>query len=203
MKIVRQRGGIGFDFSFLIFERIIILLGVFYIQAIFILWMPVFGSILAIIVFGIGFKTFVDVMRGIQLITEMQLEEGRMISIDDMKGIIYKLGWTGIFVTAADSIQFMTYGQLAKKRIRFHQANIPIVKHLHVKANQDNLSLMKQEEILNNQLFAHPLLAAQHKPVIKHVDGGLEVQLGVTDQSHLESFVTQLELAEFDVTVIE
>lgn len=165
--------------------------------------MPVLGSVFGVILFGIGFKTLVDVIRGIQLISEIQLEVGRIISVDGKRGIIYKLGWTGIFITISDAVQFMTYGQLAKRSVLFHKANIPVVKHLYIKSSQENMNLMRQEEILNNQLFAHPMLSSQHKPLVSHKDDGLQVQLGVSDQSHLESFISQLEQENFDVTIID
>lgn len=203
MKVVKRRGGVGFDFSFLIIERLIVLLVLFFLLAIFVLYLPVFGGMIAVVGLGIGYKSLVDIMRGIQLISEMELELGRLITIDNVSGIIYKLGWTGIFVTTKDTVQFTTYGELAKKTLRYQKANIPVVQNLLIKSSHSNISLTRQEELLNNQLFAHPMLSAQHKPVVKYRDGRLQVQLGVTDRSHLQSFVNQLEQADFEVIIVE
>jgi len=203
MKMVKRRGGIGFDFSFLILERLVTIIVLFVLVAIFILYKPVLGGVITVVLYGIGYKSMVDIIRGVQLISEMGLEVGKTIFVGDTIGIIHKLAWTGIFLSTADKVEFITYTQLAKQRVGYHMADIPVVNYLFVKSSVENLSLKKQEELLKNQLFAHPMLSGQHKPLILHKDGGLQIQLGVTNRSQLESFVNQLEKVNFDVTIID
>ncbi len=203
MKMVKRRGGIGFDFSFLILERLVAIVILFLLVAIFILYKPVLGGVITVVLYGIGFRSMVDIIRGIQLISEMGLEVGKTIFIDDTIGIIHKLAWTGIFLSTSDKVEFITYTKLAKQRVGFHVADISVVKYLFVKSSIENLSLTKQEELLKNQLFAHPMLSGQHKPLILQKDGGLQIQLGVKNRSQLKSFVNQLEKVNFDVTIID
>ena len=203
MKMVKRRGGIGFDFSFLILERLVSIVILFLLVAIFILYKPVLGGVITVVLYGIGFKSMVDIIRGIQYISELGLEVGKTIFVGDTIGIIHKLAWTGIFLSTSDKLEFITYSQLAKKKVGFHMEDIPVVNYLFVKSSTENLSLTKQEELLKNQLFAHPMLSGQHKPLILQKDGGLQIQLGVTNRNQLESFVNQLEKVNFDVTIID
>jgi len=180
-----------------------VLLIIFVIIGLFVLLKPVIGLILGLIAYGISYRSLVDMIRGIQLISEMKLEVGQTITIDGDSGMIYKLGWTGIFTTSKNSVQFRTYSELAKHLIGYHEVNMPVVKNLFVQASDSTLSLAKQKELINNQLFAFPMLTTKQKPIIVPKDGGLEIRLGVSNGSYIQSFVNQLEQEKFDVTLID
>ena len=202
-RLVKQRGASGFDFGFIVFERLMVLMIVFVLIGLFILLKPGLGVILGLIAYGIAHKSLVDIIRGVQLISEMKLEVGQTVSIDGESGIIYKLGWTGIFTTSRNTVQFRTYSELAKLQIGYHEVNMPVVKYLFVQSSDSSLSLAKQKELLYSQLFAYPMLTDKQKPIVIPKDGGLEVRLGVSNSSYIQSFVNQLEQKEFDVTIID
>ncbi len=202
-RLVRQRGAAGFDFSFIVFERLMVLLIVFVLIGLFILLKPGLGIILGLIAYGISYQSLVDIIRGVQVISEMKLEVGQSITMDGVSGMIYKLGWTGIFITQRDKVKFTTYAQFAKQQIGYHEVNMPVVKNLFVQSSDSSLSLLKQREMINNQLFAYPMLTTKQKPIILQKDGGLEIRLGVSNGSYVQSFVNQLEQVDFDVTIID
>jgi len=201
-QLVKERGSNGFDFSFIVFERVMLLLVVFFITGLFIAFRPILWY-LALIVYVISFKTLIDIIRGVQIISEMKLEVGQSITVNGLSGMIYKLGWTGIFITNKDLVQFTTYTEIAKQQIGYHEVNMPVVKNLFVQTSDSSISLTKQKEIINNQLFAFPMLTTKQKPIIKQKGGGLEVKLGVSNGSYIQSFVNQLEQVNFDVTIID
>ncbi len=191
-NLVRKRGAEGFDYTFIMVERILLLATAAIVIGLFIMINPFVNSVLALLGIGIMYRSLSNLAQGIGFISELKLEEGKSIRIGNLQGIISKLGWTGLFINAKQELAFVSYEQMREAQVNYSTTEVPIVAALYCKALDKESNHQKDIDNIESIIFQFPLKINQHPVRVRGNGKQIIAEVALKNSTHLDSLMYQL-----------
>ncbi len=199
-QIITERGGSGFDTTFLVIERLFILIMALIILLLFVRLNPLPNGIIVLILL-LAFGSFIyNYCLGISLIGELRLEINKPIAIGKYSGILRKIGFLGLFASKGDVLSFFSYRKLLNTRIDHGSDNLPVLTTLLVRGDRET-TMNAHQKAIEEIILNFPLNIAVQNSNIKISGDDIIVGVAVQNSKHFQSLIQQLEINGYKVSI--
>ncbi len=183
-------------------EKVLIIIMTIVIFSFFILIKPLFHSFLLLLILFIGYKPISNVILGMVLTQEVGLRIGNLYTIGDIRGVLNKLGWTGMHISKLGQNTFIPYKKAYEIGISHKASNVPSMLRLKCVPIEE-MGIDEATTYLKNKIFGFPFLIDETMPTIKPENNYLVVDLGINNDKHLKSLKSAIENCGFNVELLE
>jgi hypothetical protein len=146
-------------------------LAVVLISTAFVLWNPIFGGLLSLLLLLLGFSHLRNYLAGRIMQVNLAIEEGKRMKFGDLSGIIGKIGRLGIFLQTAEGRHFVNYFRLINEGFSLvSEQEIGGFYQLSVQVPEREKPLPEPQSIID-LLTVTPYLDWNYKPEWSRVEG--------------------------------
>ncbi len=180
---------LAIHYLLLIYEPMVLII----LGSVFVLVHPTLHGMLMGLLLVAGFSHMKNYLSGRLIQLDNTLAPGKRVAIQDLKGIILKMGRLGINLQTADGWHFMDYGSLFSKGYTLISGEeIGGFYLLKITQKDPDKGPPQRDEVLDLLLTA-PYLDMKHKPEflpIEEDSSELIVRISVKDEGHLYELMT-------------